>query len=375
MDIKQWRKLTVQCISLLALLLVACVVLSDDYLDKSSTVRADEFEDEYPDVPDMTPEPEEPVQKENIEILEWQGDYIKVDKQSLGAGEAYLTNVYMEKALLLQIDHAQTKDVDLQGISRRYKDQIRQGQIRKKDSGDLLQKIQVSGKKEKDAVTFSVQIKLTLRNVTEPTLYETEDAYFVKIAKPRDVYDKIIVLDAGHGGDDEGTFTRDGKHEEKTYTLAVVEELKRLFDQTNIKVYYTRTEDKEVSKKARVSLANDVQADLFISVHCNASNPGDTSAHGVEALYSKRKTNSSISNKHLAEVLLQNVVDETGRRKRGVIRREDLYLMHHSKVPTSIVEIAYITNKSDMKFLSQKKGRQKYANGIYNAALSLLGQA
>ncbi|MCH5267165.1 MAG: N-acetylmuramoyl-L-alanine amidase [Lachnospiraceae bacterium] len=373
MDIKQWRKLTAQCVSLFALLLLACVGISNHYLDGSFTVMADEFEDEYPDAPEITPVAEEPVQKANREILDWQGDYIKVDKQSVGAGEVYLTNDYMEKALLLQVEHAETKSVELQGIARRYNGQLRQGKVQKKDVGDLLKSIKVSGKKEKNAVTFSVQIKLSLHKVMEPTLYETEDAYYVMLSNPREVFDKIIVVDAGHGGNDEGTYTTDGKYEEKAYTLAVVEELKKLFDQTNVKVYYTRLEDKEVSKKDRVSLANDVQADLFISVHCNASNPGDSSSHGVEALYSKRKTKSAISNKQLAEVLLDEVVNETGRRKRGVIRREDLYLMHHSKVPVSIVELAYITNKSDMKYLSQKKGRQKFAQGIYNGAIRLLG--
>lgn len=373
MEIKQWRKLTCQCLSLLAALLVMCLFFSDElYMEKPQSVLADEFQNEYPVEPDITPSVEEALHKETREIDEWQGDYIKLDKIAGEMGEVYLTNDYMSKTIRLQIRHAQSKTVDKDAISRRYNGQIRQGEIVGKDSGELFRRMKVTAGKEQKGSGYDVQIAFTLRSVTEPKLYETADAYYVLLAKPREVFDRIIVLDAGHGGNDEGTFTQDGKIEEKAYTLAVVEELKKLFDGTSIKVYYTRLEDKMVSKKARVSLANDVQADLFISVHCNASNPGETSAHGVEALYSKRKTGVKIANKQLAEALLDGVVTETGRRKRGVIRREGLYLMHHSKVPTSIVEIGYMSNKSDMKYLGQKKGREKVALGIYNGALRVL---
>lgn len=373
MDIKQWRKLTCQSLSLLVALIVVCMAFSDElYREEPSTVLADEFQNEYPDAPDITPAAKEAVHKENREIDEWQGDYIKWDKLAGESGEIFLTNDYMTKTVVLQLRHAQSKSVDKDAISRRYKSQIRQGDIIAKDSGELLRGMKVSAKRESDSNGFSVQVRFTLRSVTEPTLYETEDAYYILLASPRELYDRIIVLDAGHGGNDEGTITRDGKSEEKAFTLAVVEELRKLFDETNIKVYYTRLEDKKVSKKARVSLANDLKADLFISVHCNASNPGETSAHGVEALYSKRKIGAPVANKQLAEALLDSVVTETGRRKRGVIRREGLYLLHHAKVPTSIVEIGYMSNKSDMKYLSQKKGRQKIARGIYNGALRVL---
>lgn len=373
MEIKQWRKLTCQCLSLLAALVVVCLFFSDElYMEKPSTVMADEFQNEYPAAPDITPAAKEAVHRENKEIDEWQGDYIRLDKTAGAGDEVYLTNDYMARAIVLQIRHAQGESVDKDAITRRYNGKTRQGDIIGKDSGDLFRRMKVNAKKEKDASGYCVTLTFTLRNVTEPTLYETEDAYYVLLAKPREVFDRIIVLDAGHGGNDEGTITPDGKSEEKAFTLAVVEELKTLFDETNVKVYYTRLEDKKVTKKARVALANDLHADLLISVHCNASNPGETSAHGVEALYSKRKTGVRIANKQLAEALLDGVVTETGRRKRGVIRREGLYLMHHSKVPASIVEIGYMSNKSDMKYLSQKKGRQKIARGIYNGALRVL---
>lgn len=98
----------------------------------------------------------------------------------------------------------------------------------------------------------------------------------------------VIVLDAGHGGKDEGAVSDDGKLEEKEYNLAVVKEIARLLEQSGVKVYCTRTTDRTVSKKARVRLANKRQADMLVSVHCNASDARKHSVRGIEVLYSKR---------------------------------------------------------------------------------------
>lgn len=188
------------------------------------------------------------------------------------------------------------------------------------------------------------------------------------------VRDKILVLDAGHGGTDEGAWDQHDNPVEKKLNLIVVKMLKERFEQTpGIEVHCTRLEDTNVSKKKRVAMANKLQADALVSIHCNASEPGDKASRGVETLYSKRKTGKSqISNQALAQQILDSLSASTGLRNRGVIRREGLYLLHHSKVPTTIVEIGYISNKSDLKFLNSKKGREKVVDGIYNGIMASL---
>lgn len=177
----------------------------------------------------------------------------------------------------------------------------------------------------------------------------------------------VIVIDAGHGGLDEGTMSVDHTFSEKDVSLQVVLYLKELLDQSGFKVYYTRLEDKEVSKAERVRMANRLHADLFVSVHCNASEPGDTTAYGMEALYTRRKKAQSdkLSSRKLAGEILKQASIYTGRRRRGIIRRENLYLMSHSKVPVTIIEIGYMTNSSDLKYLIQEKGQRRIAEGIY----------
>lgn len=122
----------------------------------------------------------------------------------------------------------------------------------------------------------------------------------------------VIVLDAGHGGKDEGAVSDDGKLEEKEYNLAVVKEIARLLEQSGVKVYCTRTTDRTVSKKARVRLANKRQADMLVSVHCNASDARKHSVRGIEVLYSKRDNGAGYTNKQLAAKLLKRLSQRPG---------------------------------------------------------------
>jgi N-acetylmuramoyl-L-alanine amidase len=183
----------------------------------------------------------------------------------------------------------------------------------------------------------------------------------------------VVVIDAGHGGMDEGTSSQDGRYLEKDYALIIVKRLKKLLEEENVTVYYTRMADKNISKEKRTKKANQLKADLFISVHCNASSVGDTTANGLETLYSKRQAkNSSLSNKKLAQIMLDELTKATGLRERGVINREQLYLLHHSEVPTTIVEIGYMSSKKDLKFIKKKSGQQKIAQGICDGIMRAL---
>lgn len=191
--------------------------------------------------------------------------------------------------------------------------------------------------------------------------------------KTEESFDSVVVIDAGHGGMDEGTSSANGKYLEKDYTLLVVKRLQKFLEGQNIKVYYTRMDDTEVSKKKRTKLANQVEADLFISIHCNASSVGDTTAYGMETLYSRRKNgNQSMTNKELAQIMLEELTQATGMRKRGTIQREQLYLLHHSDVPTTIIEIGYMSNKKDMNFIKKENGQIKIAQGIFNGIMRAL---
>ncbi|MEE3392125.1 MAG: N-acetylmuramoyl-L-alanine amidase [Lachnospiraceae bacterium] len=194
----------------------------------------------------------------------------------------------------------------------------------------------------------------------------------------------IVLIDAGHGGLDEGTSVtvpvlHKGKYVYKRYTekqvtVQIVKYLKGLLDHDQrIEAYYTRLTDVSVSKEYRVHRANDLKADLFLSVHCNAGLFYDYSSHGSESLYMKKKNFGNIKNRKFGSIILNSVYEEAGIEKRKVAERHDLYILHHSERPSVIYECGYLTNAGDRAVITEKKGQQRIARGLYRGILKSLG--
>ena len=373
---KEWRVFAVQSVVLLIVVLVLSVFHPGDIINENGTkVMADGTavtkNKKKTRVKDTIQEYEGPVKTDEEHVKARSSTYIKIPKTAVPTGASiYLTDNYMKQEISLVISGTAGKKLKKEDIAR-YKRGSKYSGRPGKNKKDIVENISTKyyiTKKKK----YRTVLEFKMKHLYAPVLYETGTGYFISLAKPKDVYDKIIVLDAGHGGIDEGTSSAKGHHE-KDYTLMVLQELKKLMDKTDIKVYYTRLSDQKVTKAARTELANKLEADLFISIHCNSSEKGDGRAYGVEALYSKRKPlNSRLGNKKLSKILLNSVAEEVDNRKRGVIRREGLYIMHHSDVPASIIEIGYMSNKSDLKYILSKSGRKKAAKGIYNGIMEAL---
>ena len=126
------------------------------------------------------------------------------------------------------------------------------------------------------------------------------EACLVPLLKPalikrRPARPKIIAIDAGHGGVDQGTENRRLGYKEKTFTLDVSRRLKTLLEKQGYTVVLTRPTDATVDKLTRVMIANRAGADLFVSVHFNAL-PNDQKTQGSEvftfAPQFQRSTNS-----------------------------------------------------------------------------------
>ena len=375
---KEWRGFAVQSVMLLAVVLLVSVFHPGDIINENGTkvmadgtvsaknqnkVKKTEALQEY----------EGPVRTDEAHVKARSSTYIKIPKTAVPTGASiYLTDNYMKQEIKIVIGGTAGKKLKKEDIARYCNGNKYTGSTSKNNKEDIVESINtryyITRKKK-----YRTVLELKTRRLYAPVLYETDTGYFISLARPKDVYDKIVVLDAGHGGIDEGTSSARGHHE-KEYTLLVVKELKKLMDKTDIKTYYTRLTDQKVTKAARTDLANNLEADLFISIHCNSSGKGGSMAYGVEALYSKRKPlNSKLGNKKLSQILLDRVAEEVDNKKRGVIRREGLYIMHHSDVPASIIEIGYMSNKSDLKYILSKSGRKKVARGIYKGIMEALG--
>lgn len=189
---------------------------------------------------------------------------------------------------------------------------------------------------------------------------------YVNIGEPRDIYKNIVVLDCGHGGPANGAhyFGTD----EKDINLKILYEIgKKYFDSntSKLKVYYTRTTDVDMSLADRAGFANKIGADLFVSLHMNASTAA--SAYGTEVYYSENnnKVNAAgLNSKMLATLLLNNLTNSLGTDNRGA-KSEKYTVVHRNTVPAILIELGFLSNKNDFALISDPVFQDNAARIIY----------
>ncbi len=212
----------------------------------------------------------------------------------------------------------------------------------------------------------SSEVALEFNSVYEVEVAEDEDFLFLALIPPYKKYDKIIVIDAGHGGQDPGT--SGGGVTEASVNLAVVKYVKELVDtRPEWKVYYTRLNNTLPDLSARVEFANALHADMLISVHCN-SHPA-SSMNGVEVLYSgKQGQQDALNSLVLSEICSDYVTEETGLRERLLVERSsNLHIIKYCTMPMALIEFGYMSNKNDLAVITTEEAQRACANAIYRA--------
>lgn len=209
-------------------------------------------------------------------------------------------------------------------------------------------------------------IALTLDSVYELSKEYDSGSLFLDFVDPHEVYEKIVVVDAGHGGRAPGAVKMGVA--ENDIDLAIALELKKLFDsEETIGVYYTRLTDKNPTLEQRVQLANRLDADLFVSIHNNSSATGNfTNTNGTQVLYSESDT-SEHSSKRFAQICQDNVVKALQSRNIGLLDGDDIYIIRNSKVPVALIEVGFMTNYEELDKLKDQQYQAKAAEGIYRA--------
>lgn len=211
-------------------------------------------------------------------------------------------------------------------------------------------------------------LEINLDKACEYSYYYKSGFLCMKIMDLHEVYDKIVVIDAGHGGKMPGAVKKDIY--EKNLNLEIVLKIKELFDAVDdkkIKVFYTRLEDVNPTLTERVDMANKLEADLFISIHNNASASGKfNSENGTEVLYSQGGNSES---KRLAQICLDNVTASAGSSKNGLVKGDKIYIVRSSEVPVALIEVGYMTNSKELSNLCDPDYQAKVAEGVYNAIM------
>ncbi len=209
------------------------------------------------------------------------------------------------------------------------------------------------------------EILMELDRVYAYTIYEDNNYFFIDLRKPSEVYDKILVIDPGHGGKDAGAVSKNEMYYEKNVNLGIVLALKELLDKENIKVYYTRTADDTVFLRPRVTLANAVDCDYFISIHCNSNEV--SSPNGTEVLYYDTEFNS-VSSEDLAKLFSEEMGKTVELSNRGIVlkHKKDIFIMDKAEVPMILIEMGYLSNSGDLNYLIDQQNQKTIAQGIYN---------
>lgn len=173
-----------------------------------------------------------------------------------------------------------------------------------------------------------------------------------------------IVLDAGHGGKDQGASGGDAV--EKEITLDIAEKTEKILKDAGYKVKMTRDDDIFAELEARAEYANRKQADVFVSIHCNSSESGE--GYGVETFYSEQKEDGSLE---LAQYIQENIVAQTGARDREV-KTADYVVIVNTEMPAVLVETGFLSNPDERLLLQQEDYQEKLAQGIAEGIIGYL---
>jgi len=224
--------------------------------------------------------------------------------------------------------------------------------------------------------------------------------------KPRAIRldrNKIIVIDAGHGGKDPGAIGYK-KHKEKVVVLKIAQELKKLLRSRGYKVYMTRDRDKFVKLSKRTKYANKKRADIFVSIHANAVDKKTASkVHGVECYFlspsrsSRAKKiaakenvadltemnrygkssflnllnhrNILASNKlaiDLQRAILGSLNKSYKKVKDGGVREGPFWVLVGAQMPSVLIEVGFMTHPKEATRLSTSRYRKIMAKGMAN---------
>ncbi len=181
------------------------------------------------------------------------------------------------------------------------------------------------------------------------------------------LYSGLVVLDPGHGGEAEGAVY--GGVQEKDLNLAIATQAAGYLEASGVTVVMTRTEDSDVDLYERTELANNLGADLFVSVHCNASEDYDDVTGIYTCAYSE-----GTDGWRLAELLHRTMIFATGAEDFGMEERPNLAVLRTSLMPAALVECGFMSTPEELEQLVRPEYQARLAKGIADGILAYLAQ-
>ena len=178
----------------------------------------------------------------------------------------------------------------------------------------------------------------------------------------------LVVIDAGHGGTDSGAVS--GSRIEKNINLSIALKTESELKTRGYTVKMVRTNDSTITLNDRAKFANDLGADLFISIHQNSFT--SSSANGTEVYYTTSEPDSGFptqssnklsKSKEVANLTCNNIASAIGTYNRG-IKDGNLTVLRNTKMPSILIECGFITNDQDFLKISSDNYQNKIAQAI-----------
>jgi len=184
---------------------------------------------------------------------------------------------------------------------------------------------------------------------------------------PRERYQKIVVLDAGHGGNATGAYSvHKNAPPESKINLAITQKIMEIYERQEMGVLIvpTRTEDVALSVTMRTQMANSI-GDYFISIHCNSDDKSSRSG-GTLTLYGTAE-----GSEELAETFQSALVEVLGSRDMGISYAPQFHVLRESKVPVILLELLFLSNPQEATRLADEDTQLLIAKTIVDEIMKL----
>lgn len=224
----------------------------------------------------------------------------------------------------------------------------------------IIDKVEVI--KSKDQNNYNAEIIITLYSFSGYELVTTPPSKGMELVVFESaLQNKIIVIDPGHGGSDPGAMV--GKVDEKSLNLGIALKLRDLLQAQGAKVIMIRDNDIAVDLYVRAGIANQAGADAFISIHHNSA--ARNTVTGTETWYYPDP-----DKKAFTQAVHKAVIGEIGAADRGIKESVGLVVTRETRMPSSLVEVAFLTNPQDLAKAQTPEYQQKVAWGIYQGIMN-----
>lgn len=175
---------------------------------------------------------------------------------------------------------------------------------------------------------------------------------------------KLIVIDPGHGGKDPGAISPFTNKKEKEFVLDIGLKLKRKLENIGYKVYMTRDYDTYIGLYDRAEIANELGANVFVSIHINAS--AKEAPNGVEMLYVPE---TGRDNYGFARMMQNELVRVTRAFDRGLSQRPNLVVIRETNMPAVLAECGFLTNAAEESKLNSDAYIDQIVEGLYQGII------